>query len=360
MADRTILVTGAGGFIGARMVEVLHAAGIGQVKAGVRRWASGARIGRMPVELVPCDIRDPDQVSQALRGVTHVVHCAVSATDRETIVDGTRTLLEAALAARVRRVVHLSTVAVYGDAHGEVTEDHPFASNGRMYGEAKAAGEEAARALAARGLPVTILRPTLVHGPFGATFTVSYAQRLQARPWLVPASAAQGTCNLVYVDDVVGAAVAALDADTRPGEAFNINGPERPTWNEYFHALNDALELPPLVAAPPSQSHLVSTVMEPVRSAARMLLHRFKPQIMAVYTRSELARRVMKAAEARVRNTPSPYEFSYLGRSVSYSTRKAERLLGYRPRFPMALALPLAAAWLRASGFVNPSFQQSR
>src|SRR5829696_7481935 len=114
MAERTILVTGAGGFIGARAVEVLHEARIGQVKAGLRRWSSGARVGRLPVELVQCDIRDAEQVRQALRGVTDVVHCAVSGTDRDTIVEGTRVLLQGALDAGVRKVVHLSTIDVYG------------------------------------------------------------------------------------------------------------------------------------------------------------------------------------------------------------------------------------------------------
>jgi nucleoside-diphosphate-sugar epimerase len=353
MAERTILVTGAGGFIGARVVEILHAAGAGQVKAGLRRWSSGARVGRLPVELVQCDIRDRGQVRQALRGVTHVVHCAVSGTERETIVDGTRVLLQGALDAGVRKVVHLSTVDVYGAPQGDVTEEHPFGSTGRMYGAAKIAAEQAAHALAARGLPVAILRPTLVHGPFGATFTVAYAQRLQARPWLVPEPAAQGTCNLVYVDDLVGAIVAALDADTRPGETFNINGPERPTWHEYFHALNRALGLEPLIAASPGKSRLASTLMEPVRAGAKLILRSLKPQIMAVYQRSELARRLMKDAEARVRNTPSPYELAFFGRRVSYSSEKARRLLGYRPCFPMSEALPLTAAWLRAGGFVD-------
>ena len=353
MAERTILVTGAGGFIGARVVEILHAAGLGQVKAGVRRWSSGARVGRLPVDLVQCDIRDAAQVRQALRGVTHVVHCAVSGTDRETIVEGTRSLLQGALHAGVRRIVHLSTVDVYGTPQGEVTEAHAFGSTGRMYGEAKIAAEEAVQELAAHGLPVCILRPTLVHGPFGATFTIAYAQRVQARPWLVPEPAAQGTCNLVYVDDLVGAIIAALDADLGPGETFNINGPERPTWHQYFRALNGALGLEPLAEVSPGKSRLVSTVMEPVRAGAKLVLRTLKPQIMAVYQRSELARRLMKNAEARVRNTPSPYELAAFGRRVSYSSDKAYRLLGYQPRFPMAEALPLTAAWLRASGFVE-------
>jgi nucleoside-diphosphate-sugar epimerase len=351
MADR-ILVTGAGGFIGARLVEVLHCAGGWQVVAGVRRWSTAARVARFGVELAQCDIRNPEQVARALSGVTHVVHCAVTGEDRGTIVEGTRVLMEGALRAGVKKVVHLSTVDVYGRPEGEVREDRPYALTGRIYGDSKIEAEQAVLGIAARGLPVTLLRPTLVHGPFGATFTIAYAQRLQARPWLVPQAAAQGTCNLVYVDDLVGAIVAALHTRTAPGDAFNINGPEHPTWDEYFQALNRALELPPLVYAQAEKARLTQKVMEPVRYAAKATLKRFKPQIMALYQRSELARSLMKAAEARVRNTPNANELEALGRRVAFSSTKAERLLGYRPRFPMSEALPLTAAWLRASGFV--------
>ena len=351
MADR-ILVTGAGGFIGARLTEVLHCSGGWQVVAGVRRWSTAARVARFGVELAQCDIRNPEQVARSLAGVTHLVHCAVTGEDRGTIVEGTRVLMEGALKAGVKKVVHLSTVDVYGRPEGEVAEERPYALTGRVYGDSKIEAEQVVHGLAARGLPVTILRPTLVHGPFGATFTVAYAQRLQAPPWLVPAHAAQGLCNLVYVDDLVGAIIAALQTRTAPGDSFNINGPERPTWNDYFQALNDALGLPPLVYAEPAKARFAQKAMQPVRVVAKATLKRLKPQIMALYQRSELARRFMKAAEARVRNTPNANELEAFSRRVAFSSAKAERVLGYRPRFPLQEALPLTAAWLRASGFV--------
>lgn len=347
-----VLVTGAGGFIGARLVEVLHSTGDWQVVAGVRRWSTAARVARFPVELAQCDIRNAEQVGRALSGVTHLVHCAVTGDDRATIVEGTRVLMEGALAAGVKKVVHLSTVDVYGRPQGEVLEDRPFAVTGRVYGDSKIEAEQVVHGVAARGLPVTILRPTLVHGPFGATFTIAYAQRLQASPWLVPEGAAQGICNLVYVDDLVGAILAALETRTAPGEAFNINGPERPTWDGYFRELNRALGLPPLQYAAPGQARAAQKLMEPVRYCAKAALRALKPQIMALYQRSELARRFMKAAESRVRNTPNANELEAFGRRVSFSSAKAERVLGYRPRFPMDEALPLTAAWLRASGFM--------
>lgn len=352
MSDaRRILVTGAGGFIGGRISEVLHTLGIGSVRAAQRRWSSGARIGRFPVDLIRCDIRDPRDVSSALEGITHVVHCAVG--DRSTTIDGTRTLLQGALAAGVARIVHLSTVDVYGTPTGDVDERQPLTQTGREYGDTKIEAERVCQDMASRGLPVTILRPTLVHGPFSATWTVAYAQRLGSRPWLVAESDAQGTCNLVYVDDLVGAVISALDAPVPTGEVFNINGPERPTWHAYFSALNDAMGLPPLQAATPTSARIKAGAMLPVRSAAKFAMKHFQGPVMAAYQRFPLARVVMKEAEARIKRTPAPSEFEVYSRKVSYSTAKAERLLAFKPRFPLAEALPLTAAWLRHHRYVK-------
>ncbi|HET9947366.1 MAG TPA: NAD-dependent epimerase/dehydratase family protein, partial [Longimicrobiales bacterium] len=224
---------------------------------------------------------------------------------------------------------------------------------GRPYGDSKIEAEQACQELAARGLPVTILRPTLVHGPFSATWTIAYAQRLLKRPWLIAESDSQGTCNLVYVDDLVGAILNALDADTPPGEAFNINGPETPTWHEYFRALNDALGLPPLVTATPSGARAKSAVVQPFRKMAKVLVTHFQPQIMNIAQRSDLARDLMVKAEGLIRTTPAPTEFDVYRRKTTFPIAKAQRLLGYEPRFPMAEALPLTAAWLRHHGFVE-------
>jgi nucleoside-diphosphate-sugar epimerase len=93
--------------------------------------------------------------------------------------------------------------------------------------------------------------------------------------------------------------------------------------------------------------------VQPLRKSAKFLLSHFESPIMRVGQRSILARNAMLRAERLVRTTPSPAEFSVYNRPTSFSTSKAEEMLGYRPRFPMATALPLTAAWLRHHGYVT-------
>src|SRR5256885_16351546 len=108
-SDRPILIIGAGGFIGGRVVEMLQGLLGIPVRASVRRWSSAVRIGRLPVEIVLCDMTDADQVRRAMDGVGAVVHCAYG--NPAAFVDGTGTVLQSARAAVVDRVVHLSTMA---------------------------------------------------------------------------------------------------------------------------------------------------------------------------------------------------------------------------------------------------------
>ena len=99
--------------------------------------------------------------------------------------------------------MRISTVDVYGHSPGSLDETKPYVMTGREYGDSKIEAEKVCREAIARGAPITLLRSTLVHGPFSATWTVEFAERLQVQPWRLAESDCQGTCNLVYVDDLV-------------------------------------------------------------------------------------------------------------------------------------------------------------
>ena len=345
-----ILVTGAGGFVGGRIVEVVHELKPGSVRAGVRRWSSAARIGRLPVEIVPCDVRSADSVRSAMKGVTAVVHCAHG--DSNTNVEGTRVVLDEAHRAGVQRVVHLSTVAVHGRVEGSVSESSPFAPGSDGYAISKIQSEEICAEYTRRGLAITVLRPTIVYGPFSDLWTVEFAQRLSAGEWFLPERFTNGICNLVYVDDLVKAVLLSLQNESAVGQTFIVNGAERPTWNEYFEALNDALGLPPLRPASPLRSRIKAGVMLPVRKTAKFVLKRFQPLILRIYQQSRIAKSLMRRAETAIRNSPTHAEFELYSLRVSYDGQHARESLGFEPRFSMRDGIELSVEWLRAHQYV--------
>ena len=163
------LVTGASGFVGARVVERLTSRRV-PARALVRRRSNRAGTSG-PVDWVQGDVTRPETLPAAVAGCDVVFHCAWGGgsleDSRRVNVEGTRNVVEAAARAGVRRLVHLSTMAVHGDRlPAELTEDAPLIARGDAYGVSKAEGETLARQLGPElGLEVVVLRPTLVYGP---------------------------------------------------------------------------------------------------------------------------------------------------------------------------------------------------
>jgi dihydroflavonol-4-reductase len=174
------LVTGATGYLGTELVRELRRRDR-EVRALVRSRAAAARLDGLGAEIVDGDVLDPEAVKQALDGVTRVFHMAGvvghRASDEARLhavnVDGARTVLDLCARAGVERVVFTSSVAAIGPAGGP---GHPRdegawlidGDDGRVdfrYGRAKAAGEQAALAAAAKGLDMVITNPGFVIGP---------------------------------------------------------------------------------------------------------------------------------------------------------------------------------------------------
>src|SRR4051812_5654936 len=239
---RTVLVTGATGFIGGRLVEHLIRAEGANVRALVRNFARAPRLARFPVEMVAGDLLSPDALDRAVAGCDVVFHCAYGnggdeSARKNVTVRGTELLLEAALRHHVRRFVHTSTFSVYGDPpSGDLTEDAPRKYTGATYGDSKIDAEKLALGYCAKGLSVSVVQPTIVYGPFGSTWTSKPIEQLSTgRVILVNGSS--GTCNAVYVDDVVAAMLRAAVVDAAHNQAFLISGSDSLTWSAFFDRL---------------------------------------------------------------------------------------------------------------------------
>ncbi len=342
-----VLVTGAAGFLGARIVEVMSLSEFAKPVAAIRQWSRASQVACHPVEVVLCDIMNPEQVDAAVKGVDAIVHCAYT-DDRETIVEGTRNLLEAAVRHRIQRFVYLSSTEAYGSGQGGIiTESTDAIPTAGSYGDLKLAAEKLCQQFHDRGLKPTILRPSLIYGPFGTSWSVNVAKRLQSGKWGLFEGLGEGIANLVYVDDLVQAIFLSLVKDQSQGETFNVNGPDRPTWNAYFQKMNDALELPPLQRISPTKSRLRTRVMGAVGSVTSFFKAKFEDRLMEIYLRGGFASRLMKRLKGVLDSTPSTGELNDLySRKASYDDHKSHQLLGYSPRFDLDKGIQHTIDWM--------------
>ena len=261
-----ILVTGAGGFIGGWLAETLYLSNASSVRAGVHSWAGAVRPARFPMEIVLCDILNPQQIADAVEGVNCVIHCAKGASP-ESIIQGTRNLLEASLQHGVQRFIHIGTTEVYGRPIGNIDETFPFQTFKNSYADCKIEAEKICWEFYSRGLPLTVIRPPIVYGPFGETWTVNIAQKLQSGNWGIFKKNGEGICNLIYISDLVTGILMAARDKRAIGEVFNMNGPEMLTWNEYFQRYNAILGLPDLPLIETGDARMHAIINEPLRTS---------------------------------------------------------------------------------------------
>ena len=256
------LVTGATGFVGSHVARRLVERG-DEVRVTIRKSSRLEALRGIDCERVPCDLLDRRAVRRALRGVDRVFHSAglvsLRSGDDERLfranVETTRLLLEECLRAGVERVVHTSSVAAVGPAApGERADETTVFTAGELgiaYVNSKHEAEVEAFRIAARGLPLVCVNPSVVLGAgdvYGTSTTLVHRFLLGRIPAYV-----DGGLNIVDVEDV---AAGHLLADERgvSGERYILGG-RNYTLRRLFVDLSrlsgvepPALRLPPRAA----------------------------------------------------------------------------------------------------------------
>lgn len=342
-----VLVTGVSGFVGGRVVEAMELSGIFQPVCAVRNWSRCARVAVRPVEIVACDILDQQQVREAVKNVAAIVHCAYT-DDHQAIVKGTQNLLEAASQHGVSNFVYLSSAEVYGpDRIGQVVEDAQLTRLGRPYGDAKLEAEQLCADFSKRGVFVTTLRPSLIYGPYGDSWAIGIVERLQSGKWGVFEGFGEGYANLVYVDDLVQAIFLSLYRPGNSSRFFNVNGPETPTWNEYYAKMNEALGLPQLKPFSAAKSRWTARFMDSVRTTTSAIKSRYEDRLMEIYLRGGWAGQMMKKLKKQLSNTPSGGELTDLfNRRAIYDDTAIRQALGYQPDFDLETGIAASLQWM--------------
>jgi nucleoside-diphosphate-sugar epimerase len=253
MAGKLNVVTGATGLLGSHIAEQLVQRGE-RVRALIRPSSDTAFLRQLGVEIAPGDLQDGETTRRAVDGADVVYHCAARVGDwgswklfRRDVIETARNLVAGCRGAAVGRLLHVSSVAVYGHPRlpptGEITEEEPQGQHLRVldhYCRAKIQAEQIARQF---GPGWTIVRPTWMIGPRDRNGIGRILQGLRER-WISLLGDGNNLLNIVYAGDVAEGAIKAANHPDAGSQVYHLSSTGEITQREFLNALTDALGLP--------------------------------------------------------------------------------------------------------------------
>jgi NAD dependent epimerase/dehydratase len=252
--NRTVLITGAGGFIGSHLTERLVQLGaktralVRYNSAGNRGWLECSAV-KDDIEFILGDVRDPETLCSACRHVDVVFHLAAlisipysygaSFSYVQTNIEGTLNVLQAARESGAQRVVHTSTSEVYGTAQRvPISEDHPLVGQS-PYSASKIGADKLAESFFhSFDLPVSIVRPFNTFGPRQSARAVIPTIIGQAlRGEVVRLGRLTPTRDLNFVADTVDGFVEIGGSTATVGKTLNIGSGREISIGELAHLI---------------------------------------------------------------------------------------------------------------------------
>ncbi len=323
------LVTGASGLLGSHIVEQLRLRNR-PVRALVRPGSDRTWLRTQDVEFVDGDVTDSASLRRACDGVEHVYHSAAKVGDwgpwedfQRVTIDGTRNILDAAAAARIRRFIHVSSISTYGYYTADATIDETFPLGYGLYkwayySKSKIAAEELVwQAHRAGRLEATVIRPAWIYGIRDRVTIERLARMIRGRQAKI-LGRGDNRLNVVYAGNIAEAAILAADHPAAAGQAYNISNDGEITQQRYFDLWADALGAPRVTRhAPYRAAYAAGFALECVGH----LLRSPKPPFI------------------------TRYAVWLMGRRSFFSAEKARRELGWKSTVSYEEGIPMTAKW---------------
>lgn len=332
LSERLNVVTGATGLLGSHVAERLRASGE-RVRALVRPTSDTTFLQQLGVELARGDLSDPASLVRAFTGADVVYHCAARVGDwgpwrvfQREIIDATANLLDACRTAGVGRVLHVSSIIVYGRIKDRrdagptgFTENEPLGQNPWLwdyYCRAKVRAEELCRQYPG---DLTVVRPSWIYGPRDRTTLPRILKALDAGRVAIIGGGAN-LLNVVYAGDVAEGAIRAANHPQAKGQAYNLSSEGEISQSDFLDLLADELGRPRI------RGHISYSL---------------------AYWGGFLSEVIGRMIRLRRPPHLTRYAVALVGRSTRFSIAKAREQLGWQPRVGAREGVRLMLEWYR-------------
>ncbi len=322
LTDKTLLITGIGGFIGLRTTEIAIAKGL-KVRGLEKDAELAKKAQKLGAEVIVGSVTDSSIAQKACEDVEIVLHTEEVAKEGGSIkefsqvnIDGTINIAKAARNAGIKNFVHLSTALVYGFDYPEnVTEKEQLVKERNPYCQTKIEAEKALQQLnSSRDFGIIIIRAGDVYGPGSIPWTVRPISFMQQKLF---AYANEGkVINHVYVDNLIDAIFLALEKEQH-GEIFNITDGKATSPQEYFTRLAEVAGYP----APSSLPKEEIKIFLKLRCQGQKLFRK-QPDIY-------------------------PEAIDFMTRPHTFSIEKARQVLDYKPAISLDEGMIKIQEWLK-------------
>jgi len=345
IAKKRILITGASGFIGNNLCQALNK----KYQVVPKVLVHLSPIDNVRVREIKGDILNLASLKEAMKNVDVVVHCANnydSDLNWRTSVLGTKNICEASLFCKVKKVIYLSSAAVYGyQLPPRVNEKSAYKKvKGDIYNQSKIEAEKIVRNYyQKKHLPMVIIQPTIVYGPGSIPWTIGPIIDIKNNNffWV---NESGGTANHIFISDLVKAILLAIAKDESLGNTFIISGGEVIKWKDFFKPYFSMLHHP-IPEDLNSSSLRVKNALFPILHILKKIIHKSKISLL-------IPKRIkanLKQSYSQMENIRNFKQSTIVQQRFKYSSlfdiAKARRILGFKPKVSFKQGMTLTKKW---------------
>jgi nucleoside-diphosphate-sugar epimerase len=365
-----VSIFGASGFVGTATAEHLLDRKDVELNLFIRSFGNSWRLTRSGIPLKTVDITSLGQVREAIGDSTHVVNCTRG--PRDVMIGGLQNLLAASKAQGVKRFIHLSSDAVYGDRPPPESEREsaPAQPGSNIYGQEKLRQDDMVASAASSGLDCVVLCPPNISGVY-SSFVSNVLADMRAGTFAL-VDGGKRALNVVDVDNLAYAIMLALEIPKGDGRRIFVTDGEGLTWKDLADSLLPLAELKgPVPNIPASSLPSAPAVAARKASLWRSAKHLVSSDVREVLRRDpllakfdvrmrKLARVGGRRMEDRLRDSiegpikvakvpdRNPYSSRYNAmqlRDVWRRIDRARETLGYRPVFGFSESMARFRLW---------------